>query len=231
LLTVHTRTGIDNFQLLCAFQREHGHCRVPRSLEIDSVELGRWVNSQRYYYKNCLEGKIGHVESITEERIAQLDGVEFEWSIYKATVLNEKVWQRKFQLLCAFEREHGHCRFPKSCVSDSVKLGHWVNTQRKYYKYHLEENIGAGASITVERFALLNGIGFEWSIHEETGFDEKGWQHKFQMLCEFQRDDLYNHNNKPPPAAPTFPARSSVLYWGCFWRASCGVLFCGLVNT
>ena len=79
-------------------------------------------------------------------------------------------------------------------------MGHWVSTQRKYYKYRLEGNAGAGASITEESIA---------SIHEEAGFDEKGWQHKFQMLCEFLRDNLYNHN-KPPPAAPTFPAGSSV---------------------
>jgi Helicase associated domain len=43
-------------------------------------------------------------------------------------------WQHKFDLLCEFHHENGHCRVPQRFVADSVKLGHWVRTQRTLYK-------------------------------------------------------------------------------------------------
>ena len=180
--SIHEGTGLDEkgwqrkFQMLCAFQREHGHCRVPYSLVINSTKLGQWVSSQRCYYKIRMAGKTGEQTSITEERIAQLNGIGFEWSIHKGTGLEEKGWQRKFQLMCAFQREHGHCRVPKQFVIDSEKLGHWVHNQRNEYRNHMEGKTGAGASIMSERISQLNGIGFEWKIKEITDLDEKEWQ-------------------------------------------------------
>ena len=174
------------FQLLCAFQCENGHCQVPESLVVDSVDLGKWVSNQRQFYKNRMEGKTGHGASITAVRIAQLNMIGFDWTVYKGSGLHHKGWQHKFQMLCVFRREHGHCRVPQSFEIDSVKLGQWVNDQRNFRKNHMAGKTGAGASITAERIVQLNGIGFEWTIREETGLDEKGWQRKFQLLCAFQ---------------------------------------------
>lgn len=42
------------FELLCEFQRKHGHCQVPQRLVTESsVKLGQWVKSQRVIYRNC----------------------------------------------------------------------------------------------------------------------------------------------------------------------------------
>ena len=54
----------------------------------------------------------------------------FEWNVTEVA----EGWQRKFQLLCAFQRDKGHCRVPKNLVVDSVKLGQWVSSQRRYYR-------------------------------------------------------------------------------------------------
>jgi hypothetical protein len=179
--SIYEGTGLkgwhDKFQLLCAFQHEHGHCRVPHSFLVDSDNLGHWVNHQKEYYRNHLAGKIGKHASITEERIALLNGIGFEWSIREGTGLDEKGWQRKFQLLCAFQREHGHCRVPKEFVIDSEQLGHWVHNQRNQYKNYMLGKTGTGASITSERISQLYGIGFEWKIKEGIDLDEKEWQH------------------------------------------------------
>jgi Helicase associated domain len=40
-------------------------------------------------------------------------------------------------------------------------LGLWVSNQRFFYKNWVDGNIGTGVSITEERRAQLNGIGFE----------------------------------------------------------------------
>jgi hypothetical protein len=144
------------FEFLCAFQRENGHCRVPRSCIVDSVRLGQWVNNQRLYYQYS---KKGRVAPITEERIAQLNSIGFEWSL-KASMSDTDAWQLKFELLCAFKRENGHCRVPQNFIVDSVKLGKWVRNQRQLCRSRV-------APITEERIAHLNSIGFEWRLTAE----------------------------------------------------------------
>ena len=190
--TISEGTGLNEkgwqhkFQLLSAFQREHGHCRVPGTLEINSVKLGQWVNAQRQYYKNRTAEKTGKGARITDERIAQLNGIGFEWTICERTGLNEKGWQHKFQLLCAFQREHGHCRVPQKLAVCSVNLGTWVNTQRQFYKNRTVGKTDKGARITDERIAQLNEIGFEWTISDGPCVYDEVWQRNFQLLCEFQ---------------------------------------------
>ena len=75
-----------NFKLLEKFKKEHGHTRVPRSL--DSTEypkqLGRWVDKQREGRRNeKLLMKTGSLRKgghrISPERIARLEGLGFEW--------------------------------------------------------------------------------------------------------------------------------------------------------
>ena len=102
-----------------------------------------------------MEGK-NNTSSITEERIAQLNSIGFEWKLIKSAI--SEGWQKNFQLLRAFQNDNGHCRVPRSLVVDSIKLGQWVNNQRCCYKNRMEGKIGANTSITEERIALLNGI-------------------------------------------------------------------------
>jgi hypothetical protein len=169
------------FKLLCAFQRENGHCRVPRSFIVHSLRLGAWVNGQRNRYQNFKKGKVAPV---TEERIAQLHSIGFEWSM-KNLMSDNVTWQHKFELLCGFQRENGHCRVPTSYIVDSVRLSIWVNLQRHYYQ---NSKKGKVAPITEERIAQLNSIGLEWRLKAPMS-DSDTWQHKFELLCGFQREN------------------------------------------
>ena len=80
----------------------------------------------------------------------------FEWNVTEVA----EGWQRKFQLLCAFQRDKGHCRVPKNLVVDSVKLGQWVSSQRQYYKKRMEEKTGANTAITEE--AVCCSAQYKW---------------------------------------------------------------------
>ena len=237
------------FVLLCAFQCEHGHCRVPPKFVVESVKLGIWVRNQRYFYNNALQGKKVAGGTITSERIAQLNSIGFEWNVLldknndhrpprtsgtvpppfhaaascqrntttarattehehpsrpnqedfaahtkqppktsDATTLKQKTdinheWKRKMDLLCTFKGENGHCRVPKSYVVDSVQLGEWVKRQRRCYKDSTSKKKGKGRSITAERIAQLNAIGFEWTVDKADD-----WQQKFELLQAFQRE-------------------------------------------
>ena len=97
-----------------------------------------------------------NVSAIKAERIARLNSIGFEWCVRTLGG-----WQRKFELLCAFQREHGHCRVPQSLVINSETLGDWVNHQRRYYRNRMEGNRG-DKCITDERIEQLNFIGFDW---------------------------------------------------------------------
>ena len=62
---------------LKAFKDIHGHCNVP--IKGKDKDLSKWIMNQRYYYKSRLEGK---KNSLTPERIQELESVRFEPSLY-----------------------------------------------------------------------------------------------------------------------------------------------------
>jgi len=57
-------------------------------------------------------------------------------------------WNQNFKLLHEFYRKSGHFRVPNNYEVDSVKLGIWVQLQKKSYKAILPE--GKQAPITQE---------------------------------------------------------------------------------
>jgi len=66
-------------RLLQEFQKENGHCQVPPSHSVDNVNLGTWVANQRQNYRKFQDGK---PSSMTQERINQLNAIDFKWKVY-----------------------------------------------------------------------------------------------------------------------------------------------------
>ena len=62
------------FQQLCDFKEQFGHYLVPFNYTANP-KLGRWVSTQRGYYKLYQEGK---PTPLTEDRIRELESVEFD---------------------------------------------------------------------------------------------------------------------------------------------------------
>ena len=119
-----------------------------------------WVSKQIQLYKDFRNGKTSR--SISDERIAELNAIGFEWTI-NPLAIRTGIWQDKFERLCDFQREYGHCRVPFGFVVDSVNIGMWVARQRKLYNNFM--NGKKPASITGKRIAELNALGFEWKIN------------------------------------------------------------------
>jgi len=180
------------FELLCEYHRVRGHCRVPKSFQVESVELGKWVIQERCYYKSFMAQRTNgnkSAASITQKRIDRLNMIGFEWSIErKASRTDHAAWDRKFQFLWEYHNENGHCRVPQRYVIRSVKLGKWVKKQRDMYKLFLTGK--RCEAMTQERIDRLNLLGFDWNLDPVAAkTDHAAWNRKFELLKEFQRQN------------------------------------------
>lgn len=144
---------------LKAYKAIHNTCNVAwkskgqKGTDPSIVTLGKWVSKQRSEYKKFQAGK---KSQITEERIAALDAVGFEWAP-GATLVD---WDVRYQQLVDYRDENGHTNVPKS-YGPNPSLGQWVQTQRVYYK-KLKQ--GKKSHLTEERRLKLEQVGFQWHV-------------------------------------------------------------------
>jgi hypothetical protein len=61
--------------------------------------------------------------------------------------------------LVEYKARHGNCHVPTK-YKDNTALGRWVSTQRSEYKKYSEGQ--AKTTMTAEKIARLEGIGFAW---------------------------------------------------------------------
>jgi hypothetical protein len=93
---------------------------------------------------------------MTEERIRELESIEFEWGTSKARVAS--MWNIRIQQLCEFKAEFGHCLVPNQYATNP-KLGRWVSKQRSNYRLQQK---GKPSLMREERIRELESIGFYW---------------------------------------------------------------------
>ena len=156
----------ERFRELCEFKAHFGHCRVPREYS-SNPKLGKWVTNQRQNYKLYWEGK---PSGMTEQRIQELERVEFVWDTSAA------LWSLRFRELCEFKAQFGHCLLPLR-YSSNLMLGRWAAKQRHDYKLYSE---GKQSGTTVQRIRELDSIEFVW---DPLAAD---WKLRFRQLCEFK---------------------------------------------
>ena len=92
---------------------------------------------------------------MTEDRILELESIGFDWGTRRIDVaLN---WSVGIQEMREFKEQFGNCLVPYK-YADNPKLGQWVSTQRKNYRFHQE---GKPSSMTEDRIRALESIGFD----------------------------------------------------------------------
>jgi hypothetical protein len=74
------------------------------SFSSPSIRLGKWVDDQMTLCKKYKEGKAA---VITNERVAQLNSIGFEWRLREPTA-DSDTWQHRFGLLRESLSEHFH---------------------------------------------------------------------------------------------------------------------------
>ncbi|KAG7359854.1 helicase domain protein [Nitzschia inconspicua] len=138
----------DRFQELLLFQQEHGHLLVPHSYP-PNQKLAQWVKRQRHQFKRK---KLGHHSTLTDEREQQLLEVGFIFDSHRA------VWHARFETLKAYRLANGHCGIPAKYEDGSLNV--WIKHQRRQYLLFIN---GERSTMTEERIAALNSIGFNWN--------------------------------------------------------------------
>ena len=106
----------EGFSRLKLFSEQQGHCVVKRDHKTeDGYRLGKWVNRQRI-----------HKDSMQPDRRRRLEALA-GWSWEPRSDL----WEMGFSKLKHFSDREGHCRVPKSYVTEEdYRLGRWVGVQR-----------------------------------------------------------------------------------------------------
>ena len=75
------------FQQLREYKVQSGHCLVPYQYSAN-LKLGKWVSNERYQYRLYQEGK---PSPMTEERIRELESIEFKWEPITVSLSTQSV--------------------------------------------------------------------------------------------------------------------------------------------
>ncbi len=166
--TAQDRTWNSFYRAAAEYYKAHGDLDIPAGYETeDGVKLGRLYRGIR---KKYVEGKL------SEERIAQLEGIGIEWD----SVLVRK-WMRYYGLAAEYYSKHGDLNIPYDYAADGMKVGIWISSQRESY--------GIGR-LSKEQVRLLEGIGMSWDRFESK------WERGFQYCQRYV--DGYGDINRIP---------------------------------
>ena len=168
----------DQFQQLCEFKVQFGHCIVPKQYYANP-KLGTWVSTQRNVYRAAYRRNMAENSTfMTAEHIRALVRIGFDWGTTKTDLAS--IWNERFQELREFKEHFGTCLVPQLYAANP-QLGQWVANQRRNYRKITEEN---QSPITAERIRALVGIGFSWGTRKTDWASI--WNARFQELREFK---------------------------------------------
>ena len=153
----------EKYLLLKEYKAEHGDCLVPSRYVVSAEDaggkgkkLGAWVSEQRRLYKR---GKLNI------NRCTLLDDLGFSWD-----PLSDK-WEENFALMEHYAHREGHANVPQDHVEDGIKLGRWLEWQRRTMR---------DGTLDESHADRLEALGVSW----DPFFDQ--WEHHFDLLRQFK---------------------------------------------
>lgn len=120
-------------------------------------------------------------------------------------------WNERYQDLVAFRNAKGHCLVPLK-YPELPSLAHWIRRQR--YQHRLKYD-GKHSSMTDEREATLENLGFIWDSHGAT------WEERWNELVAFK--DQFGHCHVPA----CYPQNQKLSVWVKFQRQQFKLLSTG----
>lgn len=161
-----------HYTKLAAYKKRFGHCDVPVRWPEDR-SLAHWVSNQRCFRRQGI---------LSLERLKQLDRLGFSWntrfrlnqppgSFAKMVEQMNRLWDRRFDELVKFKKEHGHVRVPQH-QPRWASLNRWIIRQRKHARAGL---------LPAEHRARMDRIGFPWKAVNPT------WDIRFKELQTYRK--------------------------------------------
>jgi hypothetical protein len=138
--------------------------------------LYNWIQTQREHYSLYREDDTS-TTLLNADRVAVLESIDTQ-----CTARGEIVWRKYFDALVAYKNEHGDVRVPRNYEA-APKLGEWITDQRKQFKARLE---GKPTTMTTERMAKLDQLGFVWQFR-----DRMDWNERYEKLLEYKKEVSY----------------------------------------
>jgi hypothetical protein len=139
------KTFSDRVEDLKKYKAIHGHVNVKIP---DDKSLSQFCANARYARKNPGKGM-----QLTEERIAALDSVGFDWETQEYVT---KSFEERLEDLNNYKAEHGHVNVR---IAEDQSLGQFCANVR--YTRRRPEKEGT-RKLTEDRIAKLDALGFEW---------------------------------------------------------------------
>jgi len=172
------KTWLTFYLKLARYHQKHGHCRIAPNYR--DKRLRKWIRMQR-----------NKRDELNLQKVRLFNRINFSLDRH------DEKWQRYFDMLKAFKKEHGNFNIPTSYSG----LYQFVARQRKEYKQE---------QISSERIRLLKSIGVSFEIKKDNwndifkklqAFKERHGhlrvsERKLQAWSKFQRDK-YNDKNLP----------------------------------
>jgi hypothetical protein len=151
------KTWMEVYQKLQAFHQVHGHCRVPKSFEDNSLAV--WVLNQR---------SIQRAGKMRQDREQLLNDLGFTWR-KPDTIKTTVPWMDRYQQLVEFKQSNGHVQVP---VTENKELHTWIRTQNDCQR---------AGTLRPDREQLLNELGFVWRTRTN-----KQWMDMYQRCVAFK---------------------------------------------
>jgi hypothetical protein len=158
----HRVSWTTHYEALIAFQRAHGHCRVPEGWP-ENPALACWVNYQRVRFA---QGRL------PSERQRLLQAVGFVFDSGRSRLEVSGRWEKNFAKLLELQQRHGDCNAPLLTTADR-ELRIWAKLQRGNYQQ---------GTLSAERVRRLEAVGFLWCAYEAM------WDRQFQQLLQFRNE-------------------------------------------
>ncbi|CAB9525830.1 helicase [Seminavis robusta] len=108
-------------------------------------------------------------------------------NLKKGWDLRRGYWEERFAELVTYKEQNGHTNVPHK-YPDNPALGHWVITQRQYYRntMNLPPEIAPDRKLCAEKIFKLQKLGFQWEVQKAQ--NAATWEDRYRELIRFKSD-------------------------------------------
>lgn len=146
---------------------------MPHGYETDP-SFAEWIHRQRTAYASMVKDE--KPNPLVQSRIAKLEEIGFNFTVH-----SDK-WMEQYLMLKAYKEKHGDCQVPTH-YPENPKLGRWTHTQR--HQHRLKLKLYKKSSISQERIALLDDLGFNWEVRPSMEQPRATWHQRYDELVEY----------------------------------------------
>jgi hypothetical protein len=172
---------------------------VPHGYSTDP-SFAEWIHRQRTAYASMV--KDAKPNPLAQSRMAMLEEIGFNFTVH-----TDK-WMEQYNILKEYKEKHGHCQVPTH-YAENPRLGRWTHTQR--HQRRLKSKLYKKSSISQERIALLDDLGFNWEVRPPIDQPRATWQQRYDELVEY-----YTNNGNFLISPETHP---KLYRWCCEQRS------------